>query len=160
MARLILAAVIALLSLPALAQTAVTPPPGVEDMPPPPPGGVAVSKDGRMVMSSDLCPSLAAGEPAVPGADYTPGVDVEGRPVAPADLPGSASPLGAGDVPIAIRPDLAKRYGAPANSSFFHGKAMTGVITVQNGRAYLNGVPLAANEQSMLAAACRDAKQR
>jgi hypothetical protein len=160
MLRLILTALAALFALPAFAQSSVTPPPGLEDMAPPPPGGVSVSKDGRMVMSSTLCPSLAGAEAGVPGADYTPGVDVDGRPVAPADLPSSTPPLKLDDFPIEISVNLEKRFGIPANSSLFHGKAVVGYVTVEDGRAYFNGQPISQSEQDMLAAACQAAKRR
>jgi hypothetical protein len=160
MLRLILTALAALFALPAFAQTSVTPPPGLEDMAPPPPGAVSVAKDGRMVMSSTLCPSLAGAEAGVPGADYTPGVDADGNPVAPADLPSATPPLKLDDFPIEISVNLQKRFGIPANSSLFHGKAVVGYVTVQDGRAYFNGQPISQNEQDMLAAACQAAKPR
>ena len=160
MLRPILTALAALFALPAFAQSSVTPPPGLEDMAPPPPGGVSVSKDGRMVMSSTLCPRLAAAAAGVPGADYTPGVDVDGKPVAPADLPSSTPPLKLDDFPIEISVNLQKRFGIPANSSLFHGKAVVGYVTVQDGRAYFDGQPISQNEQDMLAAACQAAKGR
>ncbi|MBP7065902.1 MAG: hypothetical protein KBB36_17190 [Ferrovibrio sp.] len=44
-----------------------------------------------VALDSESCRKLVAARPKVqPGADYVPGVDVQGRAVAPADLPPSA----------------------------------------------------------------------
>ncbi len=159
MHRLLPLALAALVIAPAMAQTRVTPPPGLEEAPPPPPGGVSVSKDGRIVISSDLCPGLLGAEPGVPPADYTPGVDAEGQKVAPADLPGSAPPLKLDNFPIEIDVNLQKRFHIPADATLFHGKAIIGFVTVEDGRAYFNGQPISENEEEMLAAACRTRKR-
>jgi len=135
------------------AQRQVTPPPGLE-APPPPPGGVAVSPQGRIVISPELCARLARSEAAVPSAEYRPGVDVDGKPVAPADLP--APPA----MPIEIGVDLQKQHGVGAGSTLLRGKSIVGVVTVQDGRAWLGGVPLADNEYEMMLAACREAKPK
>jgi hypothetical protein len=150
---------LALAASPALGQTAVTPPKGLEDVPPPPPGGVSVSQDGRIVISSDLCPGLAGAASTVPGADYTPGVDVNGKPVASADLPSTAPPLKLDNFPIEISVNLQKRFGIPANSTLFHGKAIIGLVTIRDGRAYFNGEPISQSEQEMMEAACKEAKR-
>lgn len=150
-----------LLVLPAAAQTRVTPPPGLEETlpPPPPPGGVSVSKDGRIVISSSVCPMLGPA-PGVPGADYVPGVDAQGKPVAPADLPSATPPLKLDNFPIEIDVNLQKRFGIPANASLFHGKAIIGFVTVKDGQAYFNGQPISDNETAMFAAACKAAGAR
>jgi hypothetical protein len=160
MRRLVLLALAAFAAFPAMAQTRVTPPPGLEDtLPPPPsPGGVSVSKDGRIVMSSTVCPLLGAA-PGVPGADYTPGVDAEGKAVPPADLPSSTPPLKLDNFPIEIDVNLQKRFGIPANSALFKGTAIIGFVTIQDGRAYFNGQPISANEEAMMQAACATAKR-
>jgi hypothetical protein len=138
----------------------VVPPPGVaEPAPVPPPGGLAVGADGRMVMSSAVCSMLAGLAPAVPGADYVPGVDVNGDAVAPADLPSNAPPLALENFPIEIGVALRKRFGLAAGSRLFRGKAIVGLVTVHDGRAWFNGAPLADNERDMMAAACKEMKR-
>jgi hypothetical protein len=155
----LLAALLLLAPAPSLAQKQVIPPPGVaEPAPAPPPGGVAVGADGRMIMSSGVCAALARLAPAVPGADYVPGVDVKGDAVAPADLPGSAPLTAPENFPIEIGVNLKKRFGVSAASHFFHGKAIVGLVTVRDGRTWFNGAPLADNERDMMAAACRETK--
>ena len=139
---------------PALAQRQVTPPAGLEDTVEPPPGGLALSKQGRVVMASDLCTRLARAKAAAPGAEYRPGVDVNGDAVAPADLP--AAPAATPEnFPIEIGPPLQRRYGV-AGAALFHGKTL-GVVTMHDGRAYLNGEPLRDGEREMMLAACREA---
>jgi hypothetical protein len=156
----LLAALVLLAPAPSLAQKQVIPPPGVvERGPPPPPGGVAVGADGRMVMSSGVCTVLAGLAPAVPGADYVPGVDVNGDAVAPADLPDSAPSLALENFPIEIGVNLKKRFGVSAGSQFFRGKAIVGLVTVREGNAYFNGAKLAQNEHELLLAACKETKR-
>jgi hypothetical protein len=158
MLRLVALALAVFAAFPVVAQTRVTPPPGLEDTaPPPPPGGMSVAKDGRIVMSSSVCPLLGE-EPGVPGADYTPGIDVNGKSVAPADLPNSAPRLNLDDFPIEINVDLQKRYGVRTNSGLFYDKSMTGLVTVKDDRAYFNGKPLSDSERDMMRAACKAAK--
>jgi hypothetical protein len=156
----LLAALVLLAPAPSLAQKQVVPPPGVaEPAPAPPPGGVAVGADGRMIMSSAVCTALAGLAPAVPGADYVPGVDVNGDAVAPADLPGSAPPLVLENFPIEIGVNLKKRFGVSAGSQFFRGKPIVGLVTVREGDAYFNGAKLAQNERDLLLAACKETKR-
>jgi hypothetical protein len=153
----LLTALVLLAQTASLAQKQVIPPPGVAA--PPPPGGIAVGADGRLVMSSAVCTLLAGLAPAAPGADYVPGVDVNGDPVAPADLPSSAPPLALENFPIEIGMNLKQRFGISATSQFFRGKAVVGLVTVRDGRAWFNGAALADNERDMMAAACKETKR-
>jgi hypothetical protein len=155
----LLAALVLLAPAASLAQKVIPPPRAVEPAPAPPPGGVAVGADGRMIMSSAVCTALAGQAPAVPGADYVPGVDGNGDAVAPADLPGSASPLALENFPIEIGVNLKKRFGVSEGSQFFRGKAIVGLVTVREGNAYFNGAKLAQNEHDLLLAACTQTKR-
>ncbi len=114
----------------------------------PPPGGMILSADGHAMFSADVCAGLT---PSVAGAGYVPGVDVEGRKVAPADLPGPA-PLPIENLPIILR------HGAAAAGG--HGSGLLiGQVTVRDGHAYFNGAPLAEDDQATMAAACRGIKR-
>lgn len=130
-----------------------------ESLPMPPPGGVVVSADGRTVISSTLCAELAAAAPDTAGADYMPGVDANGDAVAPADLPGGAPPLALDNFPIEISVNLQKRFGIPADAKVFRGKAIVGLVTIRDGRAFFNGEPITDNERAMMVAACRETKR-
>ena len=122
-------------------------------LPPPPAGGVVVSPDGRVVISPSLCADLASA-PAVPGAEYKPGVDATGQPVVPADLP-AAAPLG----PVEVGVDLKRRFGIGADSRLVQHRPSVALVTVLAGVAYLNGVPLADNERAAMIAACEAARR-
>ena len=123
-------------------------------LPPPPNGGLVVSADGRVVISSSLCADLAS-VPTVPGAEYKPGIDAAGQPVVPADLPAAAPPLG----PIEVGVDLKRRFGIGADSRLLQHRPSVAVVTVLAGVAYLNGVPLADNERAAMIAACEAARR-
>jgi len=120
----------------------------------------AAAQQGPIVVSSSNCDAIAHVNDA-PGVAYTPGVDVDGNAVAPADLPGSSTALNQAlaSAPIKITVDLQKRFGIPANSVLFQGEAQIGYVTVQDGKAYLDGQPLNVAEQDLLATACKERKR-
>ena len=107
-------------------------------------------------MTTADCATLAR---HVPSADvaYKPGVDVHGKKVAPADLPGSNSIAVPKIVNIPITIDLAARYGIPATSNLFKGEAYAGTarVRVSDGRAWFNGKSLLSNEANALAQLCQ-----
>jgi hypothetical protein len=140
---------------PALAaETTVTPPPEIAaPLPPPPPGGLIVSGD-RLAISASVCGMLGMIEPGVPGPDYVPGIDARGNAVAPADLP-TPQP-GIADYPIEIGLEIRHRFGVTAASPLFRTEAIAGLVTVHNGHAWFNGIPLANNERDMMLAACQE----
>ena len=127
---------------------------------PPPPGGVAAAPHGGLVMSSQICATLAASasndaKSGVPSADYKPGVDASGNAVAPADLPSTPPTPSVDNFPIAINQHLARRFNLPPGGT---AKAVLGYVTVRDNQAYFNGQPLNADQASALAEACRDAR--
>src|SRR5690348_4670308 len=130
-------------ALVAAATLALVAPALADTLPVPPPGGVIVSPDGQVVISSTLCGALGAPPPGVPGAAYVPGVDAEGKPVAPADLPSAAPPLDLDNFPIEVKAKLAGSFGVPAGGVPYGAKAIIGYVTVHDGHAYFNGKPLA-----------------
>ncbi len=101
-----------------------------------------------VVVGRDTCRALAAHHPA-PGVAYTPGVDVHGRPVAPADLPSAAA--GTGEVKVALKRGLPIGSGALGASEIVVGEVKIDLLT---GRATLDGKPLEAGLQSDVLAAC------
>jgi hypothetical protein len=107
-------------------------------------------------VSASACAAVAH-ENDAPGVAYAPGVDAEGNPVAPADLPGGGNPAlndKLASAPVKITVDLQKRFGIPANANLFHGRSEIGYVTVKDGKAYLDGVPLSGTEEALLGAAC------
>jgi hypothetical protein len=126
-------------------------PVAAEGLPVPPTNGVIISAEGRTIVSSTLCAKLRA---AVPSAAYRPGVDVNGAPVAPADLP----PAGGGEsVPIEVKIDLRRHLGADAKA--LGGRMVMGVMVLRDGGAYFNGEAISASEKSAVIAACDRAKR-
>lgn len=101
-----------------------------------------------------LCRHLPAHRPA-PDVEYTPGVDVRGNPVAPADLPGSGGTLSGLDwfeMPVtaafARRMGYAVPPGLPMSTEF-------GRITIQGDRVLFNGQPVGPSARAELHAVCR-----
>ncbi len=125
--------------------------PGLAQQRPP----LAPEQGGLVVLKRSDCTRLTA---HVPSADvtYQPGVDARGRPVVPADLPGTPQIVMPEDVTIAITVDLQQRFGIPATSSFYKPEAGIGSVVVKpDGSATFNGQPLTNQEQSALAFLCQ-----
>src|SRR5258708_3023682 len=115
----------------------------------PPPGGVAVAKDGTVVVSKAACAQVVEHVPDA-GVAYTPGVDVNGNAVAPADLPGSASPMDFDSFPIELDLNLRKKFQIPSQAQLFRFKADFGTLTIQGNQLLFNGKPIAAGEAKLL----------
>jgi hypothetical protein len=106
----------------------------------------------RLVVAREVCDVLPV--PAEgPGVAYTPGVDAEGRFVAPADLGVPAMALN--DFPIEITVDLKRRLGIPADDTLFQGVGRLGYVVVRGNEAWFNGEKLTRNEEAILFEACR-----
>jgi len=115
------------------------------------PREVLLPGGGRVALTEPLCAALAAA-PDADGAAYRPGIDAEGRPVAPADLPGAAPTV----APVEIFVDP-RRFGAPSIPGVVP-RGSLGYATVENGRALLDGRPLADDALERLRAACGSAR--
>lgn len=91
-----------------------------------------------------------------PSADveYKPGVDVNGDPVAPADLPGSGGIDLPQDIDIAITVNTAKRLGIPAND-LYKGEVQVGMVTVRGNQVLFNGKPIQPEAEQELLVLCR-----
>ncbi|MFM2041743.1 MAG: hypothetical protein RLY86_319 [Pseudomonadota bacterium] len=112
-----------------------------------------------IVVDRAVCRALPRHVPA-PDVAYQPGVDGQGRAVAPADLPGSggaadtAAALGLDRIQIDLTRDLAGRFGIPVDS-LYRTEAYIGLVTVENGRVTLNGNPLGPAATEELVLVCR-----
>lgn len=112
---------------------------------------------GGAVAQIDLsaCQFLTAHRPA-PGVEYSPGVDVTGKPVAPADLPGSAGvapPPERFDIPVTV--DFARRMGFPVPQGGAAPGVEVGYLTWYANRLYFNGQPIGGPGEAELYAYCR-----
>jgi len=94
-----------------------------------------------------------------PGVAYQPGVDVHGKPVAPADLDGNQRLQLPDTIAVVITDDLRKRFGLPDDSPLFDSTAFVGIVALRmsDHRLTFNGVELSDREADALAALCRDA---
>ncbi|WP_109120624.1 hypothetical protein [Azospirillum sp. TSO22-1] len=95
----------------------------------------------------------------VPSAEvaYTPGIDVHGRPVAPADVRGSAGVRIADRLDIPLTLGLARRLGlaVPPSAKALGTQAEVGRLSLFGDVLLFNGQPLGEFSQSELIALCR-----
>jgi hypothetical protein len=112
--------------------------------------------DTVAVISRSDCARLVVHHPA-PNVAYQPGVDVQGRPVVPADLPGSNPPIATPEeIAVDITVELRRQFGIPANSALYKPEAAIGTVVVKpDGSATFNGQPLTSPEAQALSALCR-----
>ena len=112
--------------------------------------------DVRVVVTKADCSRLVKYVPA-PDVTYRPGIDVNGDPVAPADLDGGVSIALPETFVIPIEVDLFDRFGIPADPTNYEGDLVVGEVIVDlDGRAYFNGQPLQDEEAAALAAKCQE----
>ena len=112
----------------------------------------AAARTVTITITGADCSALVAHVPA-PGVEYAPGVDVRGRPVAPADLGGRPEMKFPDTIEIPVYLD-----GLPANSNLWKlddAKVGTVAIRVEDGRAWFNGQPLTSEEHHAMARACQ-----
>ncbi len=142
-----------ILALAALASSANLAPAAAAD-----PASAEANESEVIVIDPDGCQYLTLHEPA-PDVAYRPGVDVDGRPVAPADL----DDTGRIEVPevyetyIVVR--LNRAINIPAGSNLEkieNSEIAIGKVTVEDGTVYFDGVPLPSAEQHAIAEACRE----
>ncbi len=122
-----------------------------------PTGGIAAAADGAIEITRADCSRLVKHVPA-PDVTYQPGVDVHGKPVAPADLDGGYQVALPRVIRIPITVLLDERFGIPANSVLYKAEAEIGVAEVDlvDGRVTFNGQDLAPAEAQALSAACQE----
>lgn len=114
---------------------------------------------GEAVISADACQAIQVYTPD-PSVAYVPGVDIDGRAVAPADLPDSGSlTMSEQDISIDLRVPLSQFFAIPAGLQPVIGDALIGVgqVTLRDGTPYLGDKRLTGQEQNALAKACAEA---
>ena len=108
-----------------------------------------------VTLNKKECQSVIQHTPA-PDVAYKPGTDVYGRKVAPADAPGSASPIKIPDeINIDIGFNVKDKYGLGTGGQYT-GENVLGKVTVKGGRVYYDGKPLDNSDQQSVADACRN----
>jgi hypothetical protein len=115
-------------------------------------GAGATAAAQTVVVDTAVCRAVTLHQPA-PDVAFRPGVDVLGRPVAPADL-GAAPQL----VPQAFTFDLNAdlRPFLPPGLALFQPQLSVGRVTIGgDGSVLFNGQRLGSSDQSALATLCR-----
>jgi hypothetical protein len=121
-------------------------------------------ENGKAVLSmtAEECLNLNITATPQEGVDYVGGVDVNGDPVAPANLPSSPQikPPSIIAVPIWPRLDTYLTAQNPIVRDFAR-KAYAGnvVVNLKNNKAYYNGQPLFDVPSALLEKACKDHMQ-
>lgn len=117
-------------------------------------GGIPHADAQRLVVSRADCERLVSHVPA-PDVAYAPGVDVYGRPVAPADLPGSRRVALPETITFDANADL-RRFNLPKSSRLYAPNVLLGKVTVErDGRVLFDGQPLQRDENAAIAELCR-----
>ena len=118
---------------------------------------------GKPVIGRQDCEALATYH-TPPGVNYQPGVDVNGRPVAPADLPGTNSY----QLPRRVQFDVvinpmtyAGGQGAGSAAAGQYANTMLPVahvaIDLATGEATIDGKPMDSDQEAYLRRICREA---
>lgn len=87
---------------------------------------------------------------------FKPGVDLQGRPVVPADVEESVRIEPPGEFAVPITVDLQKSLGIPVDPNLFQTQNFSvGVVTWEGGRGYFNGQPLQSEQSAKFATLCQ-----
>ncbi|HYC03104.1 MAG TPA: hypothetical protein VED40_07425 [Azospirillaceae bacterium] len=115
------------------------------------PGPVA---DPTIVVDSAACRWVRRHEPR-DDVIYRPNRDVvNGRPVAPADLPGEGGPVMPDRFEIGISQDIARTFGIPAVPDA-ESEVRIGTVTIEGNRVLFNGQPVGSEAERELVALCQ-----
>lgn len=117
---------------------------------------VYAQSDGIEVKTDRATCLELARHPAVPSADYVPGVDAYGRKVAPAEGAGGNDYQWLTEsITVVLSVDMAKRYGLGDDGTAFQADAPLGQVKLKNGRVMVNGRPLLTSDEASVREACR-----
>ncbi len=107
-----------------------------------------------VIITKADCARLVKHVPA-PDVAYRDGLDVYGRPVAPADLDGGRRLALPDEIFITIEVDLFDRFNTSPNGVNYDADAVIGPVRYADGRFTLNGQPLESEEEGALAERCQ-----
>jgi len=118
---------------------------------------LAVAAPAATAQTDDPC-ARAVKAQNTGGAEYKPGVDVYGRPVAPADVQPSLriEPPQVIEFPVTL--DVARRLGFDARGPY-EAKTTVANVRIENGRVTVNGQVIHTTNEADLIAACRAARR-
>jgi hypothetical protein len=127
-------------------------------------GGASAAEEkagaAEVTVRPEDCRRLVAHRPADDVA-YKAGVDAYGRPVTPADLPGTQVIKTPNKITFSITYDALKRLGVSEGAGLLSGEASVGDVSydISKGRLEFNGEPLTDPEIGALAIACGKLKK-
>ncbi len=130
---------------PAAGQKVIWSPPPAES------SSAAPAHKPAIIMDRAVCRYLPRHVPAA-DVEYRPGVDIQGRPIAPADLPGG-TPLLPEVIEVAVTVPMAGHFGIPADALHFP-EAYLGSVLVQGDQVLFNGQPIGEAAAHELVAVC------
>lgn len=107
-----------------------------------------------VVVSDEDCRRVVRHVPDASVA-YTPGRDVDGNSVAPADLGGGTTIKPPETILIPITVKLGPRFGIPANPTAYKAEAHVGLVQFRDGRFWYNGQPLDDEADAAIRTRCR-----
>lgn len=120
---------------------------------------VVLLPDGTTSVTVDARACRKIGQQAAhrqaPGVEYRPGVDVRGKPVAPADIGGGYGIELPEEITIPITVNLDGAWRDRAAAGTVTAETLLGVVTIRDGMAFWNGQAIDAEAQADLREACR-----
>ena len=120
----------------------------------------APAAPATVAVSAGDCRQLMVPHEPADDVAYKPGVDVDGRAVAPADLGGGAPIPLPDEYVIPIEVDLDDRFGVPANENLFKGDTTIGTVTLRGNRVFFAGREIGDATRHAIAEACRERLDR
>lgn len=114
---------------------------------------------GQVRLSEENC-RLLVRHSARSDTAFTPGLDVRGQAVAPADLEGGARIALPESIPIVITVDIAERLGLSLAPDSVEADAFIGVVELRGGEVTFNGQALTPEAERTLAAHCAAASDK
>lgn len=114
----------------------------------------AAAEHGELSVTRETCNFMTVHEPDADVA-YQPGVDVHGKPVAPADIGPYARVTVPRDFGIDIQVILSERLGIPTDPSAYRPEAHLGYVEFKDGMLFYEGQQLADLEYHAILEACR-----
>lgn len=115
----------------------------------------AIAAEGTTIMVTKRdCQRIIAHQPRG-DVEYKPGVDVRGKKVKGADLPGGNPIKMPDEITIDVGINLADKYGLGAGGQY-KAEGSVGKVTVKGNKTYWNGQPLDQAEQNAIARACQE----
>jgi len=117
-------------------------------------GGAALAAE-ELKLTKRVCNKAVRHVPTA-DATYQPGVDVRGRPVAPADIGGGSAIRLPDSYSINLEIDLFQNFGIPLDPRLQGTDLSVGRIDIRGNDVYFNGQPLQDDAERAFVALCQE----